>query len=171
MREDKSRLIKFARQFGLIFGLYWCLNLIFMTLSSKLVFFNFISIVLFFLTPFLAYRLTVGYRKIALNDKIGIFHAWQFGIMLYFFASLIISIPCYFLFRYLVSIDYFTTLMQDLYKIADNLKMDKSMLDPTAQLLNSPVKMTFQIIFSSIFWGMILSVPTAIFAKRKNEIR
>lgn len=168
MNEDKSQLIRFAMQFGLIFGLYWCLNLILMILGNFLPLLNLICLPLIFLVPFIAYRFTIAYRRMALNDQIGVFHAWQFGNLLYFFASLIVSLPCYFLFRYLSATGYFTNMLHEVTALADKFHMNKADIESSFEMLNSPIKMTMQVIFSSVFWGIILSIPVAFIARKKN---
>ncbi len=164
MREDKTQLVKYAMQYGLLFGIYWLISfaLTITRMQILVVISNWLTLGI----PFLAYWFTIQYRKKALDNQIGVFHAWQFGMMLYFYASLIISIPEYLYFQYVISPnDFILQFLQTVQPVSKEVESMKTMLSENTI---TPISATIQSIFTIIFLGIILSIPVAFIAKKKK---
>jgi hypothetical protein len=103
-----------------------------------------------------------------IGGRIGFFHAWQFGSLLYFFAALIVSLLHYVFYRYLAPPDYIanmTSLALDIIKeMNQNFQMEEI---PLAEF--TPIRLTIQGIFNNAFYGIILSVPVAALLYRKPD--
>jgi hypothetical protein len=106
--------------------------------------------------------------KILIGGMIGFFHAWQFGILLYFFAALIVSLAHYVFYRYLAPAGYIANIME----MAVNMVKE---INPQAEEALSrlpvftPIRLTLQEILTNVFYGIILSAPVAAILCRKRE--
>ena len=100
------------------------------------------------MVPYIAYRFTKRYRE-QLGGQIGFFHAWQFGILLYFFAALIVSLAHYGFYRYIAPDDFLTNSISEAVRI-------------------TPIQMAIQGIFNNLFYGIIFSIPVAALLCRNN---
>ena len=90
MEENKGLLLKCAMSYGLAMGIYWVIKYLFLIFGYSIPSLIFIYEGLSLAVPLIAYYLTKRYRQ-DIGGSISFFHAWRFGIMLYFFAALIVS--------------------------------------------------------------------------------
>ena len=86
MEENKGLLLKCAMSYGLAMGIYWVIKYLFLIFGYSIPSLIFIYEGLSLAVPFIAYYLTKRYRQ-DIGGSISFFHAWRFGIMLYFFAA------------------------------------------------------------------------------------
>lgn len=112
------------------------------------------------LVPFIAFYMTWRY-KIEAGGQISFFHAWQFGILLYFFAALIVSLVHYVFYAYLAPPGFLANSMEQTVELLKNSHIDPKLLDNVSQVDLSPIKMAIQGIFNNVFYGVILSLPVA----------
>ena len=98
MEENKGLLLKCAMSYGLAMGIYWVIKYLFLIFGYSIPSLIFIYEGLSLAVPFIAYYLTKRYRQ-DIGGSISFFHAWRFGIMLYFFAALIVSIEHFIFFQ------------------------------------------------------------------------
>jgi hypothetical protein len=103
-----------------------------------------------------------------MGGRISFFHAWQFGVLLYFFAALVVSLAHYSFYRFIASPEYIESLTNG---VADILK--RINMNPEETLANTPaftpINLTIQGIFNNVFYGIILSIPVAAFACRNSS--
>ena len=121
MEENKGLLLKCAMSYGLAMGIYWVIKYLFLIFGYSIPSLIFIYEGLSLAVPLIAYYLTKRYRQ-DIGGSISFFHAWRFGIMLYFFAALIVSIEHFIFFQ------CFHTFLTDfnIYIMADfHYKSDK----------------------------------------------
>ena len=100
MEENKGLLLKCAMSYGLAMGIYWVIKYLFLIFGYSIPSLIFIYEGLSLAVPFIAYYLTKRYRQ-DIGGSISFFHAWRFGIMLYFFAALIVSIEHFIFFQFI----------------------------------------------------------------------
>jgi hypothetical protein len=152
--------------YGLLLGIFWVIKYIFFIWSVT---HPAMGVVYWTLTPLtlvFAYLFTKVY-KIMIGGIIGFFHAWQFGVLLYFFAALIVSLLHYVFYRYLAPADYIANVME----VAVNMVKE---INPQAEeALNqmpvlTPIRLTLQEILTNVFYGIILSAPIAALLCRKH---
>jgi hypothetical protein len=164
--ENKDQLFKSAMFYGLLLGIFWIIKYVFFIFGITHPTMGVVYWILTSLTIIFAYVFTKVY-KILIGGMIGFFHAWQFGILLYFFASLIVSLMHYVFYRYLASPDYINNLMA----VAVNIVKE---INPQAEeTLNqmpvlTPIRLTLQEILANVFYGIILSMPIATLLCRKR---
>ena len=92
MEENKGLLLKCAMSYGLAMGIYWVIKYLFLIFGYSIPSLIFIYEGLSLAVPFIAYYLTKRYRQ-DIGGSISFFHAWRFGIMLYFIFFQFIAPP------------------------------------------------------------------------------
>jgi hypothetical protein len=165
--ENKGLLLKSAMFYGLLLGVFWIVKYLFfiwgVTHPS-------VSVVYWALTPLtivFAYIFTKVY-KILIGGWISFFHAWQFGVLLYFFAAVIVSLLHYIFYTYLAPAGYLTDV------IDMTMKMVKELNPQTEEAILkmpviTPIRMAIQGIFNNLLYGILLSLPVAAMLCRKRE--
>lgn len=168
MQENKSLLLKSAMEFGFGMGCYWVLKYIFFIFSLQVPLLSSLYWGMTLLVPYLAYRFTKRYREIV-GGQIGFFHAWQFGILLYFFAALIVSLVHYGFYRYLAPADFLTNSIKEAIGLLQNSQIDSLLIQSLQEIRITPIQMAIQGIFNNLFYGIIFSIPVAALLCRNNS--
>lgn len=170
--EEKSSLLKWAMTYGLILGIYWGIKYIFFIIGVSYPMFNMVYWLLTLAVPFIAYYFTKKYRNEELSGNISFFHAWRYGIMLYFFAALIVSLVHFIFYQYIASPDFIAQAYNQTINMLKESQMNTAMLESLSKLtVPSPIQMAIQGIFNNIFYGIILSIPVAwIVSRHKEEV-
>lgn len=161
MGENKHLLWKSVARFGLIMGLYWIFKYIFYiggVLSQPWLILAYM--LLTFLVLFLAYAFSRTY-KFLIGGKISFFHAWQFGVLVYFFAALTVSLFHYVFYRYMVPADFMAVLIDKVTAGMDTSMYD-DLLDTYREIQINPIRQTIQGIYGNIFYGVLFSLPVAL---------
>lgn len=168
MSEDKSLLMKSAMTYGLLMGVYWIFKYLFFISS---IYFPITSTIYWgftFIVPLIAYIFTLRYKQ-DIGGTIGFFHAWQYGILIYLFAALVVSLMHYLFYRYWAPSDLIENSFNEVVNMlkAANLspEIEKAIGEMT---MPTPIKMVISQLFNNIFYGIIFSVPVAALACRKN---
>lgn len=170
MNEHQDLLIKSAMTYGLALGIFWMIKFIFFILGISNPLFIKIFTVLTIAVPFLAYYFTKKYRDEKLGGQISFFHAWRFGMMLYFFAALVVSLEHFVIFQYVVQHDFYEKFLTTLVDMMKQSEMNTSTIQSIAKMSTpSPIHIAVQNIFNNMFYGILLSLPVAILLRRKNK--
>ena len=119
------------------------------------------------MVPYIAYRFTKRYRE-QLGGQIGFFHAWQFGILLYFFAALIVSLAHYGFYRYIAPDDFLANSISEAVCLLQNSHIDKQLIQSVQEVRITPIQLAIQGIFNNLFYGIIFSIPVAALLCRNN---
>ncbi|MDL2265325.1 DUF4199 domain-containing protein [Parabacteroides sp. OttesenSCG-928-G07] len=169
MAENKSLLLKASMTFGFLMGIYWCVKYVFFMLGVSSAFMTAIYWGMTFVVPVIAYRFTRRH-KLMTGGKIGFFTAWQFGILLYTFAALLVSLEHYIFYRYLAPPELLSSaLSQTIELLKQQSGFSAEQLEAISSLHLSPIQMTIQGIFNNIFYGIVFSLPVAAIVSRKEE--
>lgn len=167
--EEKSSLVKWAMTYGLIFGIYWSIKYIFFILGVQSPTLLVIYLLLTIAVPFIAYYFTQKYKNEGLDGEISFFHAWRFGIMLYFFAALIVSLVHFIFYQYIAPPDFISKALQQSVNVLQQTDPNNSIIGTLNTLpIPSPIQMAVQGIFNNIFYGILLSIPVALIVSRKK---
>jgi hypothetical protein len=166
--NDSSMLMKYSSTYGFYFGLYWVFKYIFLILGYKIPSLFLVYYALSIAVPFIAYSLTKRYRS-DIGGGISFSHAWRFGTMLYFFAALIVSVPQFIFYRFLVPENFLSDSMLEIVKLLEEMKLDEQILESIREINITPIHLVIQGIFNNIFYGLILSIPVALFVKKGVE--
>ncbi len=168
MTENKSILLKSTTFYGLLLGIFWAIKYVFFILGSWYSGIGIIYSVLAPLTIVFAYYMTKSY-KMVIGGKISFFHAWQFGVLLYFFAALIVSLEHYAFYQYLAPPGFIDTSMDQAMDIIKSMNLTDQMKQMVEKMTTpSSIQMTIQGIFNNVFYGVILSIPVAALLCRNN---
>ena len=169
--EDKSILMKAAARMGVFLGLFWVVKYIFMMLGGNNQLFGLIYIVLTIMVPFIAYRCTLIYRTYNEDaQNFSFFHAWQFGILLYAFAALIVAPLHFYYYKNIATPEVLSAAVDQTIKILEEMKVSAELIEKVKSVgVPTPIQMTFQGIANNITIGAILSVPVALLTKKKRK--
>ncbi len=166
--ENKDLLLKSAMSYGLAMGMYWVVKYVFFILGNSRPLLMFMYELMSLAVPFLAYYWTMCYRK-DIGGSISFGHAWQFGVLLYFFAALIVSLEHYVFYKYIASPDFLSNAMEQAKRLLEAADAKADMLKAVDEIRLTPVHMAIQGIFNNVFYGIILSVPVAALVCRKRS--
>ena len=167
--EDKSYLMKFAALFGLYTGIFWIFKYLLVIFGEESNYLSTLYTVFTAAVPFIAYRFTTLYREQACAGVISFFHAWQFGILLYTFAAIVVSLVHYYHYKILGS-EQLAKIVEQALSLLSSSKIDPKLLEYAQSLaIPTPFQMTMQSILNNIMTGALFSIPVALLAKRKNK--
>lgn len=167
MEDNKGLLLKCAMSYGLAMGIYWVIKYLFLIFGYSIPPLIFIYEGLSLAVPFIAYYLTKRYRQ-DIGGSISFFHAWRFGIMLYFFAALIVSVEHFVFYQFIAPPDFISNTMDQAVKVLKDANFDSEILETVKQTNITPIHMAIQQIFNNIFYGIIFSIPVAALVCRKQ---
>ena len=173
MNDQKNILLHSAMKYGLALGVFWVIKYIFFILSPSIPMLNAVYLLLTAAVPFVAYYLTKRYRDDDLDGEISFFHAWRFGIMLYFFAALIVAVEHFIFYQYIAPPDFISNTFTQLISTMQQSEIDTSIIESFSKLdVPKPIHMAVQGIFNNIFYGIIFSIPVAsLLCKKKKDSR
>lgn len=172
MQEDKSQLMNYAMNGGLMLGGFWVFKYLFVIGSTQYPFLGIVQTFLSIGTPILLFYLLVKYKNNTATGNIGFWHGVQFSILLFFYAALIEAIIVV---VHVMWIDpsYISNAFNNVISIAESLPIDKKAID---QVKNQPVPSVFayalNLIMSDVLVGIVLSllvVPLAMRIKITRE--
>lgn len=174
MKDDKSHLLNYAMYGGLYMGLFWILKYLLVIGSEKIPELKFVSNVLGIGTFLILFYFLVKYKTEQTNNRMGYWHGVQFGIMLFFFASIFEALIVYI---HIVCIDpaFLANLYDNMLAMAKNLNISPKLLQNLEeQTRPSPLSYIFNnIMMGDVFVGMLLSiitVPIVRKIKRREEL-
>ncbi len=172
--ENKSYLLEYTMNAGILLGLFWVIKYLFVILGGKYPGMNAIGTTLSVGTPVLLYYLLVKYNVGWMNREMRFGQGVQFTILLFFFASILEALVVYVHIRW-IDPAYIARLYDNMVEIAETLEVSKAMLTRLAeQPLPDPFTYIFNnVIMADVFIGLLLSlliVPLALrFTPRQNN--
>lgn len=154
--------------YGLVMGIYWVVKYIFNMFSpyypSLIVVYWGMSL----LVPYIGYVLTKRYRD-DLGGSISFSQAWRFGVLLYFFAALIVSVMHYIFYRFVAPPDYMTNAVSQTIESLKQMQVESQVIQSIETLNFSPIHLALQGILNNILYGIIFSIPVAGLLCRKKS--
>ncbi len=176
MAENRGYIQRYAMLFGAYLGVFWIVGAAFfpLGLSNPLLFLLFIAFVVG--GPFVGYYYASTYRKQVCGGYMSFSHAWLFTMLMYIFAALLAAAAHYIYFRFIDGgyiINTYTALINDFFSnpATSGMAPYKEQMEQALEQLSrlTPIDITMQIFSNNIFWGMLLAIPTALFAMKKNH--
>ncbi|WP_329905420.1 DUF4199 domain-containing protein [Porphyromonas pogonae] len=177
--EDKSNLFKVSARLGLVLGLYFILKYLCMLNFFRAP--ELLSLIYIFLTlmvPVIVYVLIKRYRDSRPADQpFGVMHGWQFGVMLYAFASILVALPHYVFYEYVLPahIDQIEMMAEQLLQkpgmeeIFNQAFKGLTLTELIEKSMSVPaVTRVFNDISDNLFWGIIISIPIAFMLRKKD---
>lgn len=168
MNEDRSLLLKASMTYGLSMGLFWLIKYLFFILGFSFEFMNVIYWGFTFSVPYLAYRMTLLYRQ-SIGGRIGFLHAWQFGVLVYLFGALIVSLEHFIFYRYIAPPDLIANTMKQTIELFRQSNADPELIERISGVRITPIMMAIQGIFSNILYGVVFSLPVALLAANRRR--
>lgn len=168
MGEDKSFLLRGAMNYGFVMGIYWVIKYVFFILGFSHPTANIVYWSLSCLVPYIAYKMTRRYRE-NIGGKLGFFHAWQFGVLLYFFAAILVSLEHYLFYRFVAPPDLLVKTVSDMEEALKASGASQTLLDAIKEIHVTPIQMAIQGIFNNVLYGIILSIPVALLARGESS--
>lgn len=169
MEENKDLLLKCAMSYGLTMGIFWVIKYLFLIFGYSIPSLIFIYEGLSLAVPFIAYYLTKRYRQ-DIGGSISFFHAWRFGIMLYFFAALIVSVEHFVFYQFIAPPDFLSNTMTQAIATLKDANLNSEIIETISRTNITPIHMAIQGIFNNIFYGIILSIPVAALVCHKQTV-
>lgn len=159
---------RYAANYGLILGAYMAVFYIIQIIAPTIKILNIVNTISILFTPFLCYYLTKKYRDQALGGYIRFGSSWSFGIWLFFFAGLIMSVV-YFVHFQFINPDYISNVFNESLLMLESMNYPKDQLDLLAKNgFPTPLEMVFSYLFAYVILGAILFVFISAIIAKKN---
>ena len=175
--NSSNRILNGAMMYGTAMGVFWILKFVLVPLIFTIPFTSLMFLGLTAAVPFLGYFFVRQYRnRYCLNGQIGFMQAWMFCLLMYAFAALLVSVAHYVFFRYIdggTMLATYNSMLDELQnatpEMGEMVTQYRQAVDLIAAM--SPIELTIQLVLNNIFYGMMLSLPTAFIVslKRGNQ--
>lgn len=164
-----KRKYKYAADYGLILGGYIASFFVLDYLFMSNVFVSILEILGFLGTPFLCYRLAKQYRNKAWGGYIRFGQVWAFGVLLFFFASLLTSVLYYVRFQFLQP-DYIAEYYKQMLLLAKAMHYSKEQMDVlTSNGIPNAIQLVVASLWLYVVSGAVLFLFISPMVARKKE--
>lgn len=161
--------------FGTYMGAFWIVKFILFPLGMTTPFLSLLFIGLTLCVPFMGYYYAKLYRDRVCGGTIGFGQAWLFTVMMYLFASLLVSVAHYIYFHFIDQGFILNTCEAQLNLLAETAipGMDGYISNyrealEIARGLNA-IDITMQLISTNVMCCTFLAIPTALFVMRLKK--
>lgn len=169
MQEDKSQLVEYAMQSGIFLGLFWVLKYFLQIAGNNSPIIQIFTTIISFGTPVLLLYFLSKYIAKTENMVVSYWHGVQFGILLFFFASVWEAVAVFVHVTW-IDVQYIGNVYQDVTETMKSLNLDENLLksienrpqpSPASYIINN-------VILSNVFLGLLLSLILVPVANRNN---
>ena len=157
-----------AMSYGFSLGIFWIVKYIFYMFSMRFSYLVVIYWGMSLVVPYLAYLLTKRYRE-DLGGVISFSQAWRFGVLIYLFAAMLVSIMHYVFYRFVAPPDFLSSAVEQTIASLKQMQVDSKVISSIESMNFSPIHMALQGILTNIFYGIILSLPVAALVCRRKS--
>ena len=157
-----------AMSYGFSLGIFWIVKYIFYMFSMRFSYLVVIYWGMSLVVPYLAYLLTKRYRE-DLGGVISFSQAWRFGVLIYLFAAMLVSIMNYVFYRFVAPPDFLSSAVEQTIASLKQMQVDSKVISSIESMNFSPIHMALQGILNNIFYGIILSLPVAALVCRRKS--
>lgn len=157
-----------AMSYGFSLGIFWIVKYIFYMFSMRFSYLVVIYWGMSLVVPYLAYLLTKRYRE-DLGDVISFSQAWRFGVLIYLFAAMLVSVMHYVFYRFVAPPDFLSSAVEQTIVSLKQMQVDSKVISSIESMNFSPIHMALQGILNNIFYGIILSLPVAALVCRRKS--
>ncbi len=173
VNNSSNRVVNGAMMYGTAMGIFWILKFVLVPLIFTIPFTSLMFLGLTAAVPFLGYFFVRQYRnRYCPNRQIGFMQAWLFCLLMYAFAALLVSVAHYVFFRYIdggTMLATYNGMLDELQnatpEMGELVTQYRQAVDLIAAM--SPIELTIQLVLNNIFYGMMLSLPTAFIVSLK----
>lgn len=167
MEEDKSQLMNCAMIGGLYLGAFWILKYLLVINVARHPALSFFSSLLSLGTPVILFYNLLRYKNNNTKKNISFIHGLQFGIMLFFFASILEAVV---VFIHITWIDpsFIGNLYANMIETLKSINLSEKMIH---SLENQPLPSTMNylisnVVLTNVFIGILLSLILIPLANR-----
>ena len=165
-----KRKYKYAADYALILGGYIASFFILDYIFPNNGVVNLLSIFGFLATPVVCYQLAKRYRDKAWGGYIRYWQVWSFGIWLFFFAALIMSVLYYLRYQFLQP-DFIAKAMNQSIQMMEQVKYPQKYLDA---MINFGVPTTIQLVLTYLWMyiiggAVLFLIISPMVARKKDE--
>lgn len=157
-----------AMSYGFSLGIFWIVKYIFYMFSMCFSYLVVIYWGMSLVVPYLAYLLTKRYRE-DLGGIISFSQAWRFGVLIYLFAAMLVSVMHYVFYRFVAPPDFLSSAVEQTIASLKQMQVDSKVISSIESMNFSPIHMALQGILNNIFYGIILSLPVAALVCRRKS--
>lgn len=157
-----------AMSYGFSLGIFWIVKYIFYMFSMCFSYLVVIYWGMSLVVPYLAYLLTKRYRE-DLGGVISFSQAWRFGVLIYLFAAMLVSVMHYVFYRFVAPPDFLSSAVEQTIASLKQMQVDSKVISSIESMNFSPIHMALQGILNNIFYGIILSLPVAALVCRRKS--
>lgn len=157
-----------AMSYGFSLGIFWIVKYIFYMFSMRFSYLVVIYWGMSLVVPYLSYLLTKRYRD-DLGGVISFSQAWRFGVLIYLFAAMLVSIMHYVFYRFVAPPDFLSSAVEQTIASLKQMQVDSKVISSIESMNFSPIHMALQGILNNIFYGIILSLPVAALVCRRKS--
>lgn len=157
-----------AMSYGFSLGIFWIVKYIFYMFSMRFSYLVVIYWGMSLVVPYLAYLLTKRYRE-DLGGVISFSQAWRFGVLIYLFAAMLVSVMHYVFYRFVAPPDFLSSAVEQTIASLKQIQVDSKVISSIESMNFSPIHMALQGILNNIFYGIILSLPVAALVCRRKS--
>lgn len=157
-----------AMSYGFSLGIFWIVKYIFYMFSMRFSYLVVIYWGMSLVVPYLAYLLTKRYRE-DLGGVISFSQAWRFGVLIYLFAAMLVSVMHYVFYRFVAPPDFLSSAVEQTIASLKQMQVDSKVISSIESMNFSPIHMALQGILNNIFYGIILSLPLAALVCRRKS--
>ena len=168
MENKNSGLMSAAMSYGFSLGIFWIVKYIFYMFSMRFSYLVVIYWGMSLVVPYLAYLLTKRYRE-DLGGVISFSQAWRFGVLIYLFAAMLVSVMHYVFYRFIAPPDFLSSAVEQTIASLKQMQVDSKVISSIESMNFSPIHMALQGILNNIFYGIILSLPVAALVCRRKS--
>lgn len=154
--------------YGFSLGIFWIVKYIFYMFSMRFSYLVVIYWGMSLVVPYLAYLLTKRYRE-DLGGVISFSQAWRFGVLIYLFAAMLVSVMHYVFYRFVAPPDFLSSAVEQTIVSLKQMQVDSKVISSIESMNFSPIHMALQGILNNIFYGIILSLPVAALVCRRKS--
>lgn len=169
MIKNKENIFTIAMQYAFSMGIFWCVKYIFFMFGVYYPLMDFIYLFLTCLVPVYAGLRTLAYKIRIGKGQITFLRAWQFGVLLYLFAAILVSPLHYIFYTFIAPPGFLHQSLNQAINILSQANADPQFIEAVSNMNISPIQMTIQGIFNNIFYGIILSIPVAWYISRRDD--
>mgnify|MGYP002327244142 FL=1 len=157
-----------AMSYGFSLGIFWIVKYIFYMFSMHFSYLVVIYWGMSLVVPYLAYLLTKRYRE-DLGGVISFSQAWRFGVLIYLFAAMFVSVMHYVFYQFVAPPDFLSSAVEQTIASLKQMQVDSKVISSIESMNFSPIHMALQGILNNIFYGIILSLPVAALVCRRKS--
>ena len=157
-----------AMSYGFSLGIFWIVKYIFYMFSMRFSYLVVIYWGMSLVVRYLAYLLTKRYRE-DLGGVISFSQAWRFGVLIYLFAAMLVSVMHYVFYRFVAPPDFLSSAVEQTIVSLKQMQVDSKVISSIESMNFSPIHMALQGILNNIFYGIILSLPVAALVCRRKS--